>query len=323
MAYEFLEQCNKKNLKARGDYGVRVARPGFDAMNCADNQLIFNSGWPILQLCKVVDTDDGTEYKRYYEVSTDTWYDELPEGYSFFYDDDTPDNRFGVSKRYVRKLLSVKVYANESYDECYEYTYNRIKHDLGYVPFFIPAENVYNTQSNKVLLFSIDIETDVDYPYTDMPLPMVSTPGDYGMKSESVFGPRVPGLSTGQFSQLVQAVKTQDTAKYYYPSGEDTGQGKKCVWAPESDYEDRLFDYAAFGFVVAPVYYNAYDPDEDYYLNESRSVVYTSTIEYASSQTDTDTARAYMICLNSINKKASLVVLRSPLVSSEYSEVTV
>lgn len=31
---------NKKNLKKRADYGVRVARPGYDANTCAQNQLL-------------------------------------------------------------------------------------------------------------------------------------------------------------------------------------------------------------------------------------------------------------------------------------------
>ena len=60
---------NEKNLKNRSDYGVRVARPGYDANNCAQNQLLFNSGWPILQIAEIVDmssmvTETVKEYER-------------------------------------------------------------------------------------------------------------------------------------------------------------------------------------------------------------------------------------------------------------------
>lgn len=328
MAYEGLAYVNTKKLVPKGDYGVRVARPGFDSMTCADNLLLFNSGWPILQLCEVVDTDGGETYKRYYRPDNNTWYSSVPSGFSYWYDDVTPDTRFFVSKKYVKKLVSVKYYKNSNWDECIEFTYIRKKHYRGYVPFFIPAEDVCGYSSNKVLLFSIEIETDADYPYTSEALPFVSFISDYGMKSESVFGYKVPGLSFGQFSQLAQAIKTQETAKYYYPNGTDTGQGKKCVWATDSNDKERdIMNYAGFGFAIVPnIDYNgtpAYDlADGDYYANVSRNVSYSSQLGGAE-QTGIDTGKAYMIVLSTPNRKASLVVLRSPMVTPEVEGVTI
>jgi hypothetical protein len=326
MAYDFLERCNTKKLKERGDYGVRVARPGFDASNCADNQLIFNSGWPILQLCAVIDFDKATDTYTRYLLPNGTWSDTLPSGYTDMGPTWMTDrfDKIGVNKNYCRKFVSARTYMNTStWQEATGVTYKRMRHYLGYTPFFIPADDVTGTTSNKVLLFSVEIETDVDYPYTDAALPMVSIPDDYGMKSSSIFGPRVPGLSTGQFSKLVQAVKTQETAKYT----EETSGTKMPYWSPLSDAPNStpskspLLPFEAFGFAIKGFYTSsgtvAYDEKDGGYY----------TPIYARAIADGGSSLAYVYSLQALAeqyfRKSSLVIFRSPLVSPEYEEIDV
>lgn len=326
MAYDFLERCNTKKLKERGDYGVRVARPGFDASNCADNQLIFNSGWPILQLCAVIDFDKATDTYTRYLLPDGTWVDELPAGYedmgpswmTDLYDD------VGVNKNYCRKFVSAETYMNmNTYEEATGVTYKRIRHYLGYTPFFIPADDVTGTTSNKVLLFSIEIETDVDYPYTDAALPMVSIPDDYGMKSSSIFGDKVPGLSTGQFSKLVQAVKTQETAKYT----EETSGTKIPYWSPLSDAPNEdpskspILPFEAFGFAIKGMYTGGDEPSYD----EKDGGYYVPITPRAMADGGSDIAYIYSLQGQGEQyfKKSSLIILRSPLVSPEYEEIDV
>ena len=325
MAYEFLKRCNKKKLKARGDYGVRVARPGFDANYCADNQLIFNSGWPILQLCAVLDFDKAPITYTRYLLPNGTWSDTLPSGYRFD-STTTDDNRwdkFGVNRNYCRMYVNTKTYLNNNYDIVEGITYKRMVHRLGWTPFFIPADSVAGTTSSKVLLFSVDIGTDVDYPYTEEALPLIKAPNDYGMKSSSIFGPRVPGLSTGQFSKLVQAVKTQETAEYT----EETSGTKIPYWSPLSTAPSRnpskppILPFEAFGFAIKGR------------KTSSGTVVYDEkdggyfTPVFAMSIADGGSDLAYVYSLQGQGvqyfKKSSLVILRSPLVSPELEEVTV
>lgn len=326
MAYDFLERCNTKKLKERGDYGVRVARPGFDASNCADNQLIFNSGWPILQLCAVIDFDKATDTYTRYLLPDGTWVDELPAGYEDMGPSWSSDlyDKVGVNDKYCRKFVSAEAYMNmDTYDEATGVTYKRMRHYLGYTPFFIPADDVTGTTSNKVLLFSIEIETDVDYPYTDAALPMVSIPDDYGMKSSSIFGDKVPGLSTGQFSKLVQAVKTQETAKYT----EDTSGTKIPYWSPLSDVPSEdpskspILPFEAFGFAIKGMYTGGDEPSYD----EKDGGYYVPITPRAMADGGSDIA--YVYSLQGLGeqyfKKSSLIILRSPLVSPEYEEIDV
>lgn len=326
MAYDFLERCNTKKLKERGDYGVRVARPGFDASNCADNQLIFNSGWPILQLCAVIDFDKATDTYTRYLLPDGTWVDELPAGYEDMGPSWSSDlyDKVGVNDKYCRKFVSAEAYMNmDTYDEATGVTYKRMRHYLGYTPFFIPADDVTGTTSNKVLLFSIEIETDVDYPYTDAALPMVSIPDDYGMKSSSIFGDKVPGLSTGQFSKLVQAVKTQETAKYT----EEISGTKIPYWSPLGDIPSEplskspLLPFEAFGFAIEGFSNYGDDPAFD----EKDGGYFTPV--FARSIADGGSELAYVYSLQSqaaqYFKKSSLVILRSPLVSPDYEEIDI
>lgn len=328
MDYRWLPQCNTKKLKERGDYGVRVARPGFDAERCADNLLIFNSGWPILQLCAVIDFDKSNEIMERVYLNDGTIVSEVPEGYELVSDtdDDQRWGRFGVCSKYCRMYSETRYYMNQEYDFIESVVYKKMPHYLGYAPFFIPADDVSGTSSNKVFLFSIDIETDVDYPYTDQPLPLVSVPDDYGMKSESIFGSKVPGLSTGQFSKLAQAIKTQETAVFVE---EETGT-KIPIWSPlESAPSDDLTSSAiepfeAYGFAVvgtATADGTIYDDiDGGYYISRTPRAI-GDTLDSG----EQSYPYAYAMGAQGVEnyKKSSLVVLRSPLVSPEYEEVEV
>ena len=117
---------NKENLRNRSDYGVRVARPGYDANNCAQNQLLFNSGWPILQIAAIVKLENMQEEMQceYTQtttvINTDNWQvisseviktypSEPPSGYessrSYEYDPYEFESEFRlvqVNKKYVR-----------------------------------------------------------------------------------------------------------------------------------------------------------------------------------------------------------------------------
>lgn len=345
MAVSWYRYLNKKNLKERGDYGVRVARPGFDAENCSDNQLIFNSGWPILQLCKVIDLDDGEELSRYYDRYNNTWYDTKPNSWTNPYI--VPENdmdalfRFGVSKHFARTFVGQVIYDTaDGTGEGYEYKYKIKPHYMPFVPFFIPADDVAGEKSEKVLIFNLDIEADADYPYTDAPIPLLGEAKDYGMKSSSVFGDKVAGLSTGQFSQLVQAVKTQRS------SVKDNSNGYDINWSPLGpndviEAKNYLAEYDAYAFTQEAFLENwygnwAFDNYDGGFWGPDNAIEMFDGDTYPWNNDpndpqpppdDTDNPNVYQVWMRSFSwqfpqLKGSLIILRKPMVSSEVVEVT-
>lgn len=342
MAYEWLRYCNTKNLKERGNYGVRVARPGFDANNCADNQLIFNSGWPILQLVQMLDFDIEYTMEYRYLLPNGDWSTTLPSGYTL--DDTEPweksgKRKYSVNTVYARMGQEVRWYHKSSNIVRCD-VYRRKVHNLGYLPVFLDSDDVSGKTTNKLLLFNVDLGVDVDYPYTEAALPMVSVPNDYGMKSSSIFGDRVPGLSTGQFSKLVQAVKTEQTAKYNLSNL--SGEGMVPIWSPLTSTPSTAADssilmpYEAWGYGVEgePVYDGngnfkkyVYDEGADgggYYYSVCPATPLSDMFSTSGSFNVNNNSNGYVYSMigNAVSgqafKKASLVILRSPLVSPRY-----
>lgn len=331
MSLTWLQYKNDMKLKSRGNYGVRVARPGFDAGYCADNQLLFNSGWPILQLCKVVDVmDKGKPWVRYEHSSDGSYTDTLPAGYTKSHEYPPHNATMGVNRTYIRLEVNTVVYQNSSYDTYIGHEYKRARHGMGFVPFFIPASDVSGVTSNKVLLFNIDIQGDVDYPYTEEALPLIQAPHDYGMKSRSIFGGRVPGLSTGQFSKLVQAIKTEKTSIYTEVDQWGNVLGKLCLWSPlprnynGSVSENLLAPYECYVFSVAGGYNGGnYDEGGDggpYYVPEAGSIECEYTSDWQTAGVYAFSGRGQAV---GAHAKQSMVILRNPMVSPDLEGVTV
>ena len=358
MAINWLSRANKSNYQKRGDYGIRVARPGFDASNCAQNQLIFNSGWPILQIVAVIDMSkhsvgnviykktiveyytgtidgQGVFHPETYETSTTVEkVDSVPSGLPSTDISESPDDfrDYSVNKQFVMKRTGVATLYNggsttesgdlpsgKHYvrDTTISYTKREARvarHRLGYTPFFFPSSALLGGNSNYVILFSVDITKDVDYPYTEAPLPFISPVHDYGIKSESIFGKNVPGLCTNMFSKLVQAVKTTETSTY------NDGENDIVFWTPLSkdanlstDGAGSLLPYEFYAFVG--------DGDKTQEGGQYYSRFAPHYISYATSS-DAYIADAYMVGVYGQDTQPNgvLVVLRSPMVSPEYEE---
>lgn len=341
---------NKKNLTERANYGVRVARPGYDANDCAQNQLLFNSGWPILQISEVIDmntantvniyeytvttivivTATGVQVSRDVEVS---YPDAVPEGYTstytYNYDPDEAGGSYRnmwVNRKYVKKALAgnrtVYTYPQQT-STSGEYTtivetrcdlaqYAVKSHRLGYTPFFMTSEMVSNIDG-YVILFSLDISKDVDYPYTEKPLALLSPATDYGIKSSSKFGKKVPGLCSNMFSKLVQAVKTQET------STSDIDMDKRSIWSPVKSASD------AKGGELLPYEFYSFIGDSDSGAGIDGGVYYRRDWPFYMTRYEGASLNdAWAVSVGSfqdaIDTKNSLVVLRSPMVSPEYEE---
>lgn len=202
--------ANQSTLIARRDYGLKIAMPGFDARYAGDNQLLFNSSFPILQI-KILsglysvannstEANQGGEYigtvgTPPYDVPVFRWYHGL--GYPPFFlvigdGGFSWDNGYSVDDQYIYRV--------GSYD-------------------FIANTVIWPTDDgSKVLVCPIDLTLDIEYPYTALPLesPLINTI-DYGFKSVE-FGDindevyENLGINIRLQSQMILAVKTMQTS---------------------------------------------------------------------------------------------------------------
>ena len=331
-------RINTKNLRNRSDYGVRVARPGYDANLCAQNQLLFNSGWPIMQITEVIDMDKAKTVEIYeYQVRTTSGQGDVrivlsevsepPSGYTGTYDFnyDADSDRFRsvkVNRKYVKKYLSGTrtgyIYPSETQTvngvtvnidkSCTRMNVKRASHRLGYTPMFMMSEDISEV-SGYAVLFSIDIANDVDYPYTEKPLQLLSQAHDYGIKSSSKFSKRVPGLCSDMFSKLVQAVKTEQTSNF-----SDKSSGWSPVNSPDKAKDGCVLPYEFYSFVGDSIEGSGTEGGV-YYVRD-----YPFYLSKPSGSSKLQDAWAVVNLDQGLIVKNSLVVLRSPMVSPEYEE---
>lgn len=359
MSTGWLSRANNPNYRNRGDYGVRVARPGYDASNCAENQLLFNSGWPIMQIKMVADFSSYTTSFEITKVTTVVYsigttgamgafipesteitnteqiVQSVPEGLSGVDITEELDGfkAYAANKKYIRKLsgkttLYEEAAVTESGDLSDGKKFLRVtntsyhkrevktaSHNLGYVPLFFPCESLFGGDSDHVMLFTIDIATDVDYPYTEAPMPLVSAPHDYGIKSESIFGKNVPGLDSNMFSKLVQAVKTTKTSTF------NDGTNNIVYWTPLP--KDTDIDTTGEG-CLTPYEFYAFtgDGNDDQEGGQFYTRFHPRYIS-RSSTTGAPKEESYMVGVmgQDTTPNGVLVVLRSPMVSPEYEEI--
>lgn len=249
--------ANKKNLKERGDYGIRVAKDGYDAYNCLDSQLLFNSNWPIIQIAKMQNikgTPNLIGSTAYPTTSASApW--ELTEQYD--------KSIAGVDRRYVYTKAHIRHYSYQeaapqpweppTVHDFYQCDLYGFTHALGYAPMFFSEEdfNGYDANHNRVILTNIDIAKDVDYPYVDKPSIGKAYSSDYGIKSKAYYAGQFPstgsmrgvGLDTAIQSKQIQAVKTQDTmATSGWPTDESGFvETASCVYYPPKDSSGEYF----------------------------------------------------------------------------------
>lgn len=357
---------NKRNLKERGDYGIRVARPGYDANNCANSQLLFNSGWPILQIAEVVNVKDSMEWHYFIDEHKEVYnkatgerisYEQkryeansVPEGYSSSSEqgDYSSLRSTIINKKYIIKISEdpssdiiyyyphktsvVGDIVTEEWKYCRKIKYAVKRHSMGFVPMFIDSGIISNIDG-YVLLFSVDVRTDVDYPYDDAPLPFLSGTKDYGVKSSSKFGKRVPGLSTNMFSKLVQCVKTEKTSYVTRnPDNPEEIEDNRVIWCPVPNIESEdevqaedFYKYEMYAFVESDFtrFVNPEISDEGGKYFERSYPTFVRKVGRVDGGLDSVWAVSSESFQSPHVRENSLVVLRSPLVSPEYEEIVI
>lgn len=347
MAFD-LKTCNTPRLRKRADYGVRVARPGYDANECAQNQLVFNSNWPIIQIAEVIDLNKDVEtryvwFNQDYSESgvTREWRETEPAGMT--YTSGYEQTGISVGKNYIW----YQTYNEGGIDSDNKYwqkiTYKKIYHGLGYPPMFYRSEDISNI-SGYLIITSVDLSVDIDYPYTEGATMFLGSLNDYGIAGSSKFGNRVPGLRSDMFSKLIQAVKTEKTSNSpirYGPNLEYISpEAGILYWSPLKkleNYEGCLEPYEAVGYygfnnpfgeadvsTLDGAELAGFGTDGPYYRDDQaiiRAVPYSGDASdsiFGDGVAFTDLGQGTYG-----SKYASMVIIRSPMVSPEYEEIVV
>ena len=286
--------ANKSTLISRRNYGMKIAMPGFDVRTAGDNQLLFNSSFPILQIKALAalgtnsdnmhDTNFGGEYLgNEFSFHVHRWYHGL-----------------GYPPLFIILNKEGTQYNNE---------------------YAVDNQFIYTIKQNPrrkeewVLLCPINIREDIEYPYTARPVEIddytKNAIGNYGFKSIK-YGSMTDdnfdnlGFSMRLQSQMVLAIKTDDTV-----IGKPTGQ------FDQFDVEYRL----PKGMTVNDVM--VYGMYESKILNTDKKV-WSHTAQYGQGAPaifiDRANNRAYM--RTTVNIPVSMVVTRLPMVATHRTEGT-
>lgn len=304
----------------RSDYGVRVARNGYDASTCADSDLLFNSGWRIIQIVKVI----SEENKRIFIDETQ----DLPSTYVLVNEriDGIGNWNCAVDEKwfYLPCVTYEYVDTTTGYLDFKRKQY-RVYHGLGYMPLFFKSEFCSDTPG-YYLLTNINIRQDVDYPYTNAPSHYYGGTQDYGIKSKSYTRKDIPepgetrgcGINTSIQSKMVMAVKTEISKAPDYEREGQTYPVPCPSWCVPSDSNAQtttIKDYEAFGFFAYnanSLYDTAGQPLMEYPIGWSwqggEGERYTLIDQWGAAITDA---------------KKSLVILRSPMVAPDLEEITI
>jgi hypothetical protein len=215
-------------MRARSDYGLKIAKRGYDVLYASDNELLYNSSFPVLQIIDYITADTQ------WEITATGSYQEWNEFSG------TLSTRWKHSMRRLHGLNYPPMFVPFGYN-AYS-SQDKLEWNTKYIYFektFFSQTDYDNyiaagSQTPHGIIFGIDIETDVEYPYVDDGLETEwGQQYDYGIKhiltdDPNTLNPSDLGLNANIQSIMAVAVKVATNANpnvgVYYPSGISASQ---------------------------------------------------------------------------------------------------
>ena len=201
------------SMRQRTDYGLKIAKKGYDVFYASDNQLLYNSSFPVLQivdmikpgiLWEVVATGAYTYLNQDTGATSTRYQHKVRHMHGFGY----PPMVVPMTYTYDKPSDSI------TWNEKYIYGYKDFANITDYNNFIAGGANFGNW-----IVFGVDIETDIEYPYTSSALDTEwGQVYDYGIKHILTDNPETKnaadlGLNANIQSLLVVAVKVATYAK--------------------------------------------------------------------------------------------------------------
>lgn len=219
---------NTSTVLPANDYGIKISKAGYDAYTAADNDLLFNSSWPSIQIVMIKSVTSG----------------------------DVINHNLGFPP--VAFILGGDALTTVMYGQDVDDT------------------NVYPRSTGTLVIYHVDISTDIEYPFTATQSVNTTYDPDYGIKMVKEGGDidstdlRDYILHSRCGSPLILAVKTQETvndsnptvvqytSKIGYPTlnfgyaGVNQGQ---TTLAGTSTYGNKAYIFAPQGGQAYPIAY--------------------------------------------------------------------
>jgi len=263
---------NTSNLQPKADYGLKIAKAGFDVNTAKDSDLLFNSSWPSMQIVMVRQVSSGDSFEH-----------GLPyPPFSVIIPDFTPTT-----------VGNQNLMSNADVDSTYVY-----------------APTSAFSGGGKIIVYALDITTDVEYPYNTRSRNSTQYDPNYGIKIAKE-GEDIDSTDLRDFilhsrcgSPMALAVKTASTVS---PNNLNLISAGQSAIQYTSQLSDPTF---VFGYVKRN--------DGKYECAPLSGQAYPSTF--------TNGTTSYIILLQgnaTYAYEASLVILRSPMFAATETTVTI
>ena len=210
-------------MKSRSDYGLKIAKKGYDVLYASDNQLLYNSSFPLLQVVEYI-TDD-TQWEVTDAGAYQVW----------------SEFNGTLTTQYRHNMRRIHGLGHPPMIVPFGASYFSTSSKLEWNAKYIYSSNTFNTLADyntfinggakvgKYAVFAVDIETDVEYPYVDDGIDTEwGQTYDYGIKhiltdNSNATDPNDLGLNANIQSIMVVAVKvalaSQASLSRYQPNG--------------------------------------------------------------------------------------------------------
>lgn len=278
-------------MRDRLDYGLKIAKKGFDVRTASDNQLLYNSGFPSLQIAGVVRwgnwkiTQNGKtpQWNQYDGSITDRW-------------------RFKARARhglgYPPMLTCVG--SNDSWDTKvvlgWDSNYIYVDTDI--------AKDLDLLKQLTILIYPIDISYDIEYPYLDSPIEAKwGQSYDYGLKHT---------LSGDIDTKLADDLGLNPTIQSSMVIAVKVANGNDGI-------SDNLYSYTPPLPVSDLAVYPYYQGNDDLWYIGDVSMQQGGMGYRVMTSNGID---RYVIDAVFGNKKASLVIIRQPMVAPTKTRLT-
>jgi hypothetical protein len=247
---------NTSEIVSSLDYGLKMAKSGFDVQTAREDNLLYNSSWPSLAIVKVTSSSDGSP---------------------------------------IAHTLPYPTLAIQLGDTVSPTSYT------GMVPLDTDSTYVYPDSPGTIVIYNLDISTDIDYPYSVKTQVRSTYNPDYGIKIVKS-GSDIESndlrdfiLHTRAGSPMVLAVKTEETVSTVNPTVLQYTNpiGYPCFVFGYVQRTGGRYDISPPGGQAYPI---TFSDGTTSYIDLSSTPPYTG--------------------------KASLVILRNPMFASEYVEAT-
>ena len=284
--------ANKSTLISRRNYGMKIAMPGFDARTAGDNELLFNSSFPILQIKVLASLGSNSADVR-----------DLPNGGEYCGE----NNGFHLCRWYhglgfVPFFIVLDKQGSQ----------NTTSYGVDDQFIYLQRQNI-RRNDEKVLVCPIDITRDIEYPYTAKPIQVDdytrNQVGNYGFKSiehgaieDNDFNNY--GINVRLQSQMVLAIKTEETV-INKPSGPHKQYSVEYV-LPRNMIVDDCMSYVMFKTKIIGTNLDVWSHGSQY-LQGSPAIKINRSENKASVITTTDIP-------------VSLIITRLPMVAAHKTE---